>query len=115
MNCEFKHYSIKGMKWGVRRKRDVDAKNKRKNSSLDMEHMIKNGAAKTKQFLSDNGPMLAKSATILALSSIGGIYLGTAASNILNLDMSAFGIGTSTTHDMRVTLKPIQSVKAPWE
>lgn len=89
MKNELKHYGVKGMKWGIRKKRTRVSREKIKAS-------IDKGAAVTKQFLKDNGPTLAKSSAILAFSAVGLPIAGAVISNWSGLDLSAFGVTSDT-------------------
>lgn len=106
------------MKWGIRRKKRPSSSSKPRSShkkitSDDAKRFVKNGAEKTKEFLKTNGPTIAKTAGIIALSSVGATYAAVALSNLGGLDMSAFGV-TSTGYQSvpgarRIELGPIKS------
>ncbi len=89
MENELKHYGVLGMKWGFRKERTRVCRKKIKAS-------IDKGTAVTKQFLKDNGPMLAKSTAMLAFSAVGLPIAGAVISNWSGLDLSAFGVTSDT-------------------
>lgn len=105
MENELYHYGVKGMKWGVRKKRTRVSREKIKAS-------IDKGAAVTKQFLKDNGPMLAKSTAILAFSAVGLPLAGAVISNYSGLDLSAFGVSSHTeVYETQIKMGPIKTPK----
>lgn len=118
MSDELYHYGVKGMKWGIRRKRAQSSSNNsrsphKKITSDDAKRFVKNGAEKTKAFLKTNGPTIAKTAGIIALSSVGATYAAVALSNLGGLDMSAFGVSSTGYQSVpgarRVEIGPIKS------
>lgn len=105
MENELYHYGVKGMKWGVRKERISVSREKIKAS-------IDKGAVVTKQFLKDNGPMLAKSTAILAFSAVGLPLAGAVISNYSGLDLSAFGISSKIeVNETRIEMGPIKTHK----
>ena len=105
MDDELYHYGVKGMKWGVRKERTQVSREKIKAS-------IDKGTAVTKQFLKDNGPMLAKSTAILAFSAVGLPLAGAVISNYSGLDLSAFGISShAEVYESHIKMEPIKLIK----
>lgn len=93
---ELVHYGVKGMKWGIRRKRKEGSsrsKTSAKSSAEDIQRRIGVGAKKVKQFMKDNGKQIAATSAIIALSAVGVPYAALAIANAARLDLSAFGVG----------------------
>lgn len=105
MKNELYHYGVKGMKWGIH-------KDRRNGSHKDFKASIDKGAAVAKQFLKDNGPMLAKSTAILAFSAVGLPLAGAVISNYSGLDLSAFGVSSHTeVYETQIKIGPIKTHK----
>lgn len=88
---ELYHHGVKGMKWGIRRKKPSPNKSSnlsKSSKSSDVKNSIERGRQKAKRFLQQNGGTIVKTGAIIGLSAIGIPYAAVILSNIGNLDMS---------------------------
>lgn len=77
MEDELYHHGIKGMKWGIRRKRPEISKKSskstspKKSDSNDIRKKIAKGKESVDRFMNSNAGTLVKSAAIIGLASVG--------------------------------------------
>ena len=64
------HYGVKGMKWGIRRKR----KSSSKRSFDDIKQAVVKGKASVDRFMQSNAGRAVKSAAVIALAAAGVLW-----------------------------------------
>lgn len=114
MDQELYHYGVKGMKWGIRRKRSTSKSSRQKKSSRsnDIRSKIVNGKHQVDRFMNSRGGQLIKSAAIIGLASVGAPYITVQLLNYAVYGQTPF-VGTSAMdakyESMRgITMGPIK-------
>lgn len=95
MDSELYHYGVKGMKWGIRRKRPKSVSKKSKTTNRDTSNnsvsdKIKQSVDKGRDFVSRNKKTIALAALSTAFTAAGMGYVGSSimtSYNIASMDL----------------------------